>query len=141
AHEFDAAFMPSSARAQLTGDRVKLSGLQGKPVLLDFTASWCPSCQAQGPVVNGIAQRYQDKGLVVVGVDTSEDDKSWADQWVKRKKFSFPMVFDEGNSVARDYGVSALPTLVVISKDGKIVAVRHGITSDADLETLVKRVL
>jgi peroxiredoxin len=143
AHDFDAALMPASARGPLAAEtaRVKLADLRGKPVLLDFTASWCPSCQSQGPIVNGIAQRFQDKGLVVVGVDTSEEDRAWADKWVQRKRFMFPIVFDEGNAVAHEYGVSALPTLVVISKDGKIVAVRHGITSDADLESLVKRVL
>ena len=143
AHDFDAALHPASAKAGLPAgaSRVKLSELQGKPVLLDFTASWCPSCQSQGPIVNGIAQRFQDKGLVVVGVDTSEEDRPFAERWVKKKGFAFPVVFDEQNAVAHEYGVTALPTLVVISKDGKIVAVRHGITSDADLETLIKRVL
>jgi peroxiredoxin len=143
AADFEASLMKSSARGQLGNDvtRIKLSELRGKPVVLDFTASWCPVCQSQGPIVSGVAQRFQEKGLVVVGVDTSEQEESWADKWVQRKRYAFPMVFDEGNSVAQKYGVSSLPTLVVISKEGKVVAVRHGVTSDADLETLVKRVL
>jgi peroxiredoxin len=143
AADFEASLMKSSARGQLANEvtRVKLSELRGKAVVLDFTASWCPVCQSQGPIVSGIAQRFQDKGVVVLGIDTSEEDPIWADKWVQRKRYAFPIVFDEGNAVAHQYGVTALPTLVVISKEGKVVAVRHGVTSDADLETLVKRVL
>jgi peroxiredoxin len=143
AADFDAKLMPSSTKATLETDAegVKLSGLRGKPVMLDFTASWCSVCQQQSPIVNGVAQRFQDKGLVVVGIDTAEDDRAWADKWVQRKKFVFPIAFDEGNAIARRYGVDSLPTVVVISKEGKVIAVRHGMTSDADLETLVKRIL
>jgi thioredoxin-like negative regulator of GroEL len=50
-------------------------------------------------------------------------------------------VYDADNVIANKYRVDNLPTLIVVSKDGKIVAVRHGVTSDADLERLVRQVL
>ncbi len=141
AHDFDASLMPSSARAQLVGDRVKLSALHGKPVLLDFTASWCPSCQRQGPIVDSIADRFQKDGLVIVGIDTNEKNKDFADYWVKKKSYHFPIVFDEDSKVAEAYGVDVMPTLVFISKDGRIAAVRHGITPPEEIASLVKRLL
>ncbi len=120
--------------------QLSLASLKGKPVLLDFWATWCGPCQAELPVVNGIAHRFKDRGLVVVGVNTS-DEPGLAEVYARKKRLEFPIVYDEGNGVARKYRVDNLPTLVVVSKDGKITAVRHGITSDADLDQLVRQVL
>jgi len=119
---------------------LSLASLRGKPVVLDFWATWCGPCQAEMPIVNGISQRYRDKGLVVVGVNTS-DGEGLAAGFGKKRGVSFPLVYDEDNVVAHKFGVDNLPTLVVLSKEGKVVAVRHGITSDADLDKLVKSVL
>ena len=53
----------------------------------------------------------------------------------------FPIVYDEGNTIAKHYGVSSLPTLIVISKTGRIVAVRNGVTSDSALDEIIQRYL
>lgn len=119
---------------------ITLSALRGRPVILDFWATWCGPCQAEAPIVNGIATRFKDKGLVVVGVNTS-DAQVLAEAFVKKKGLTFPVVFDEGNDVAHKFHVENLPTLIVVSKEGKVHAVRHGITSDSDLERLVRQVL
>jgi thiol-disulfide isomerase/thioredoxin len=123
-----------------TETTLSLASLQGKPVLLDFWATWCGPCQAELPVVNGIAQRFKDRGLVVVGVNTS-DEPGMAEAYARKKRLSFPIVYDTANEVAKKYRVDNLPTLVIVSKEGKIVAVRHGITSDSDLDGLVRSVL
>jgi thiol-disulfide isomerase/thioredoxin len=109
-------------------------------VFVDFWATWCGPCQAELPIVNGIAQRFKDRGLVVVGVNTS-DEPGLGEVLARKKGLTFPIVYDEGNDVARSFRVGNLPTLVVVSKEGTIVAVRQGITSDADLERLVRQVL
>lgn len=126
---------PDPAETTLT-----MSKLRGHPVVLDFWATWCGPCQAQSPIVNGISQRFKDRGLVVVGVNTS-DAVGLAAKFAAKKGLLFPMVYDEGNTIANKYRVDNLPTLVVVSKEGKIVAVRHGVTSDSDLERLVRQVL
>jgi thiol-disulfide isomerase/thioredoxin len=118
--------------------KLELSSLRGRPVVLDFWATWCGPCQAEAPIVNAIAQRYKDRGLAVIAVNTS-DEEGLATHFVKKKGLSFPVVYDEGNAIARKYRVSNLPTLIVVSKTGKIVAVRHGVTSDAALDELVRR--
>jgi thiol-disulfide isomerase/thioredoxin len=122
------------------GDKLALSALRGKPVVLDFWATWCGPCQMTAPIVNSVSQRYREQGLVVVGVNV-EDDTFPVDRFGRKKNLTFPIVWDERKSISRDYGANTLPTLVVISKEGKITAVRHGVTSESDLDALVKRVL
>jgi thiol-disulfide isomerase/thioredoxin len=120
--------------------RLELSSLRGRPVVLDFWATWCGPCQAESPIVNTIAQRYKDRGLAVIGVNTSDVD-GLAAAFVRKKGLGFPIVYDENNTIAHQYGVTNLPTLIVVSKTGKIVAVRHGVTSDSDLDAIVRRYL
>jgi thiol-disulfide isomerase/thioredoxin len=140
-----------SARVVANGDNLRvgtepapstleLGSLKGRPVVLDFWATWCGPCQAESPIVNTIAERYKDKGLAVVGVNTSDED-GLAERFVRKKGLRFPIVYDEENKIAKAYGVSSLPTLIVVSKAGKIVAVRRGVTSDSALDEIVRRYL
>ena len=116
-----------------------LASLKGHAVLLDFWATWCGPCQQTAPVVDRVAARYRDQGLAVVGVNTSDAEGN-AGPWAARHHLTYPIAFDAGEA-ARAYGVENLPTLVVIGKDGTIMAVHHGATSDAELDELVKKAL
>ena len=104
------------ANAPSDSNDVSLAALRGHTVLLDFWATWCGPCRAEAPIVNKIAQRYHDQGLAVIGVNTS-DQRGTA------------------------FGVESLPTLVVISKTGKVTAFRSGTTSEAELDEMVQREL
>jgi hypothetical protein len=75
----------------------------------------------------------------VVGVNTSDED-GLAAPFARREGLSYPIAFDTGPA-ARAYGADALPTLVVISRTGKIVAIRQGVTDGAELERLVDKAL
>jgi cytochrome c biogenesis protein CcmG/thiol:disulfide interchange protein DsbE len=121
---------------------LSLGQFQGSAVVLDFWATWCGPCQLEAPVVNKLSQRFKEQGLVVVGVDTSEPNgQGPARAWAQSHGLSYPIVFDMNDETARRYGVTSMPTLVVISRTGKVTAVREGLTSDGELETLVHDVL
>ena len=128
------------ANAPPTGTDLSLSGLRGQAVLLDFWATWCGPCQEEAPILDRISQRYQGKGLTVVGVDTS-DEAGRAGPFAVRHHLSYPIAYDEGQRAATAYGVENLPTLIMISKEGKVVGVRTGVTTDSDLEDLIKTAL
>jgi len=118
------------------GDRLHLSELRGKTVLLDFWATWCEPCQVVAPRLQRVAQKHHDD-LVVVGVNTS-DEPGFAPVFAKKKGLSYPMVYDKGDEVAHKYGVTNLPTLVVINAKGDITAVQSGVESETDIEELIR---
>jgi len=122
------------------GDRIHLNELKGQAVLLDFWATWCEPCQVVAPILDRISRKHQGKGLVVVGVNTS-DKPGLAPLFAKKKGLSYPIVYDEGDDVAQRYGVSNLPTLVVIDPEGNVIAVRAGLEDEGAIEDLVSRAM
>ena len=121
------------------GPRISLAELKGKPVLLDFWATWCGPCQVEAPILNKVSQRFKDRGLVVIGVDVNEGP-GLAGPWAKAHGITYPIAFDS-EDVGQKYGVENLPTLILVSKEGKVLAVRTGVTSDSELERLVTAAL
>jgi thiol-disulfide isomerase/thioredoxin len=118
------------------GDRIHLNELKGQAVLLDFWATWCEPCQVVAPILDRVSRKHQGKGLVVVGVNTS-DQPGRAPAFARKKGLSYPIVYDEGDDVAQRYGVSNLPTLVLIDALGNVVAVRTGLEDEGAIEDLV----
>lgn len=118
--------------------KMALSELRGKVVVLDFWATWCGPCRAEAPIMNALYQRHKTEGVVVVGVNTDDEDGN-AGRYAKEHGLTFPIAYDADRSAARAYNVSSLPTLVVISKTGKVVAFRSGVTTDSELEELIKQ--
>ena len=119
------------------GERVHLSDLKGQSVILDFWATWCEPCQIVAPILERISKKHQGK-LVVFGVNTS-DAPGQAPIFAKKKGLSYPIVYDEGDEVAHQYGVENLPTLVVIGPDGNITSIRAGVESESAIEELVAK--
>ena len=117
-----------------------LKSMRGKAVVLDFWATWCGPCQQELPIVNNVAKRMQGKDVVIVGVNTSDDQDSLS-MWLQQKSLAFPIVFDGADLSGKVYNVRQLPTLVVISKTGKVVGARIGVTDASELEHLIEKAL
>jgi cytochrome c biogenesis protein CcmG/thiol:disulfide interchange protein DsbE len=129
--------------AQLPGDqtRVHLGDLRGSAVLLDFWATWCGPCRAEAPIVDRVARRWRDKGVMVVGVNEDAPDQGDPRAFALDEGLTYPIVRDPGSQTMRKYDADSLPTLVVVSRTGKVIAVRTGITEDAELERLIRQAL
>jgi thiol-disulfide isomerase/thioredoxin len=123
------------------GSPVSLAGLRGNAVLLDFWATWCGPCRAEAPIVDQVSRRWKDKGLVVVGVNTDTPDQGDPRAFAMKHGLTYPIVHDTEGVAQRVYGIDSLPTLVVVSRSGRVIAVRSGITGDAELERLVRQAL
>lgn len=112
---------PDFTLADLGGKKVSLSSLKGKVVLLNFWATWCAPCRAEMPALNKLYLDLKEKGLVVLAVSVDDAEKT-VSAYMKQKKFSFPVLMDADKEVAFDsYGVTGLPTTVLIDRKGLLV--------------------
>ena len=118
---------PDFAIAGVDGGTVRLSEFRGKPVVLNFWASWCTPCRKEFPLFRTTLAEKGDQ-FQVVGVDTGDlrgDAKSFAEE----QKAEWPIGFDADGSVARGYGVDPLPQTFFIRADGTIAShVIRGLT-------------
>lgn len=117
------------------GDRIQLSSLKGQAVVLAFWASWCGPCRAEAPSVDRLSRRLRDQGVTVLGVNTNDDPEA-AVAFAKGANLSYPILSDEDGKVGTAFGVSSLPTLVVVDRTGKIAGVRTGLNDESSLESL-----
>lgn len=117
-------------------EQLNLADLKGHPVILDFWASWCGPCAIEAPVLDRLARRYQSKGLVVLGVNSS-DTPSVMKAYASQKGLSYSMLADSAGNVSESYGVRNLPSLVILDKEGKVMAYLVGVVDEASLNEIV----
>jgi len=111
----------------LGGGEVTLSDLRGKPVVVNLWASWCPPCRAEMPAIEKVYQDYQDLGLVILGVNTTnQDSEADAAAFVRDYELTFPIPLDRDGSVSMRYALRGLPTTFFIDREGIIRSVVVG---------------
>ncbi len=124
------------AGSLLAGGDYRLSQDRGKVVVLNYFASWCPPCQTETPQFDSIYRERKSAGVQFVGMDVKDPSKGAAQSWIKDKGITFPVVYDEAARTAIQLGdvpMAALPSTVVIDKQGRVAAVYVGSVLPADL--------
>ena len=97
-----------------------LASLRGKPIVLNFWASWCEPCKGEAKMLEQAWQRYKAKGVVFVGVDY-HDVTGDARRFLERHDITYPTVQDGSGMIADRYGVSAVPETYFIDRRGRLV--------------------
>jgi len=122
------------------GERFRLSEHRGKPVVLNFWASWCyPACYEEAPVLELGWRKYQDR-VLFFGVNT-QDKEAAALDFVRRFNLTFPQGYDPHGKVGIDYGMYGVPETFFIDAEG-VVRHRHAGAIDArELEKRIQEVL
>jgi len=105
----------------------RLDEQRGKPVLMEVFASWCGACQHAAPMVDEVYREAQKSGVVFVGVSV-DGDADAAKRVQQSWPIAYPVAVDDGR-VQKAYGVSLLPTFVLIDRDGTVKRVSSGVPS------------
>jgi peroxiredoxin len=125
----------------LSGAPSSVASLKGKVALIDFWASWCGPCRLVAPRLNALKDRLGAQGLAVVGITT--DEAEVAALFAEKHRMRYPSVIDKDGETSRAYGISGLPTMVLVDKRGIVRDVFVGFdpSGDARLEAAVKKLL
>jgi len=107
------------------GENLKLSELRSQVVLINFWASWCGPCRKEMPLLDQLYQQYKPLGFTVLGVNV-EEDPAQARTLLSKVPVSFPIVFDGANSVSKLYNVIAMPTTVIVDRNGNMRYLHKG---------------
>ena len=128
---------PDFAAENTEGETVHLSDLAGKPVVLNFWASWCPPCKSEMPEFDSV---YQEMGeevcfMMVNLTDGDRETRASAMKFIEAQGYEFPVYLDTEQDAVVTYGVTSIPTTYFIDKDGFIAARAVGAI---DKETLLE---
>jgi peroxiredoxin len=130
--------------ARIDGTQIRLSGLRGKVVFLNFWATWCPPCREEMPSMEALYQRFRGKDLEFLAVDIQEDAGEVA-AFLDEYSLSFPAALDSTGRISERYGIRGIPATFIIDREGGVIAAVTG-SRDwntpeviAALETLITR--
>jgi cytochrome c biogenesis protein CcmG/thiol:disulfide interchange protein DsbE len=123
------------------GGQIASSDFRGKPLVVNFWATWCGPCRQEQGILQGLWQRYHDRGVMFLGVD-QRDDPSAAAAQLQDLGVTYPNLSDTSGAYANDFGFVGLPDTYVVDRSGTIRYQVIGRISDpSQLATLIDRVL
>jgi cytochrome c biogenesis protein CcmG, thiol:disulfide interchange protein DsbE len=131
---------PAFVLADLDGTPLRLEDLRGRPVIVNFWASWCGPCVEEFPLLRAASARHQAQGLAVVGI-VFNDRSEAAREFLARMGGTWPVAMDPGGAVAARFGIFGPPNTFFIDRDGVIVARQLGQLSPVALERGLARIL
>lgn len=108
-----------------SGENIKLSEMRGDVVMINFWASWCGPCRQEMPLLEEMYKKYSDLGFVLLGVNV-EEDSSKAGELLREIPVSFPILYDNTNKVTKQYKVVAMPSTVMVDRDGNMRYLHRG---------------
>jgi len=111
---------PDFKLKDLQGREVSLKSYRGKVVLLNFWATWCPSCRKEIPSMVKLYESYKNKGLEIIGINLDKLDKSGIEKFSLEYNINFPILLDPTGKTAALYGITALPATFILDRNGKI---------------------
>jgi thiol-disulfide isomerase/thioredoxin len=135
---------PGFTLQNLDGAPVSLSDLKGKVVVLNFWGTWCDPCKEETPALEAAYQKLKDQGLVIVGVDLYNAERSRnyglqeVRQFANRYGVTYPIVLDESGSVGQAYAIHPIPTSYFIDQQGKVRYLKVGQLNMSDVERVFR---
>ena len=132
---------PDFTLPAVDGSMVSMSDYSGKVILVDFWATWCPPCQEMIPILSKLHKKYSEKGLVILGVSLDKDGLGVLGTFVHENMIPYKVVMGDNRISNAFGGVSSIPTLYMVDREGRLVRKLTGYHSYNQLEEQVKKYL
>ncbi|WP_150912998.1 TlpA family protein disulfide reductase [Marinobacter halotolerans] len=125
-----------------SGENLRLEDFRGQVVMLNFWASWCGPCRQEMPLMDNIYEQYKDLGFTVLAVNVDENREE-AHRFLDKVPVSYPILYDPESRVSEQYNVQAMPTTVMIDRNGKARFVHYGYKPgyEDDYETQIRQLV
>jgi peroxiredoxin len=130
---------PALSEPTMAGGRVDLAQMRGRPVVINFFASWCAPCKAEGAAFADAAQAYKGR-VQFVGI-AIDDSRSGALSYTRRYGWNWPIVFDPHNHLVEPFGLIGKPTTFVLDSHGRVAWKLQRELSRDELSTALDDVL
>jgi peroxiredoxin len=138
------ASAPAFSGTLLGGGSFDSASLAGDVAVLNFWGSWCPPCRVETPQFQQVYDEVKDEGVQFLGLNVKETDQQFATAFVASKGITFPSLYDPKGEVAlafRDYPANAVPSTIVLDREGRVAAVYTGEVQQDDLRAVLASVL
>ncbi len=122
----------------LDGRQVTLADFQGKPVVINFWATWCPPCRLEMPEFQRAYKEYQEDDLVILAVNEAEQSEVVRSFFYDQMGYTYTPLLDEEGQVAEAYGAIGLPSTYFVNAAGEVTAVHRGALTQAQLQSYLK---
>ena len=136
----DRARAPEFSGTLLGGGTFRSDELAGDVAVLNFWGSWCPPCRVETPQFQEVYAEVRDRGVAFLGLDVKEADEQFALAFVESEGIEFPSLYDPRGEVAlafRDYPANAIPSTIVLDREGRVAAVYTGEVAQDDLRSVI----
>jgi cytochrome c biogenesis protein CcmG, thiol:disulfide interchange protein DsbE len=131
---------PAFSLPTVDGRMLTLASLKGRPVYLNFYATWCAPCNEEAPVIGKLSNKYRTRGLTVLGVNELEDPRK-AKEFLAKYHLTYGAVVDGDGQMGKDYGAIGLPVHIFIDRDGVVKTYRLGEMNRDEIEMAIKGIL
>ena len=131
--------MPATEMPKLGGGTISMASLRGKPLVVNFFASWCPPCNMEAPLLGKAETAWRAKGVTFVGIDV-EDQDAYGLAFLKHYGLEYAAGTDATGSVSRAWGVNGYPETFFIGRDGRIRSVYASAIDAATLDARIAQI-
>jgi peroxiredoxin len=116
---------PNFSLMSRSGEQVSLEDFKGQVVMINFWATWCGPCRREMPHLEALHQRYSSLGFTLLGINV-EDDTRGVEKFLRETPVSFEVLYDPTNKVSALYDVIAMPSTVMVDREGNLRFMHHG---------------